>query len=118
MENPTGLLVGSKKKSPNRSQTVIFLFYAAMKYHNESHFEMTDNSKHLDEEEKKREEERRRKEEQINSKLPTYDPKNANKTSIVFGDDTTDYKKKDESSSNPPIKVRNPPGGRSNIQFG
>ena len=32
----------------------------------------------------------------MNNKLPTYDPKNGNKTSIRFGNEKTDYQKKDE----------------------
>ena len=69
-----------------------------------------------EDEEKRREEERRKKEEEINNKLPSYDPKNANKTNICFGDDKTDYRRKDEVFTS--VKVHNPPGGRSNIQFG
>ena len=53
----------------------------------------------------------------MNNKLPTYDPKNANKTSIVFGEDKIDYRKKDEVPTTS-VRVRAPPGGRSNIQFG
>lgn len=34
----------------------------------------------------------------------------------MFGTDATDYRKKDEVFTS--VKVRNPPGGRSNIQFG
>lgn len=77
---------------------------------------MNDGVQEIEDQEKRREEERRRKEEEINNKLPTYDPKNGNKTNIVFGDDKTDYRRKDEPFTS--TKVRNPPGGRSNIQFG
>ena len=52
----------------------------------------------------------------MNSKLPSYDPKNANKTSISFGTEKTDYRKKDEVYTS--VNVQNPPGGRSNIHFG
>lgn len=70
-----------------------------------------------DEEEKKRLElEKKKKEEELNKKLPDYDPKLGNKTSVHFGDDKTDYRRKDEYHTS--VKVHNPPGGRSNIQFG
>ena len=62
VEKATGHLVGVKKKSPFKSQ-VFYLIYTDVKYHNQSSFEMADNSQHIDEEEKKREEERRKKEE-------------------------------------------------------
>lgn len=53
-------------------------------------------------------EQKRKKEEELNSKLPSYDPKTAGKSSVLFGNDASDYH----------TKVRNPPGGKSNIQFG
>ena len=63
VEKATGLSVGVKKKSPFKSPSVFYLIYTDVKYHNQSSFEMADNSQHIDEEEKKREEERRKKEE-------------------------------------------------------
>jgi hypothetical protein len=62
------------------------------------------------------EEERLKKEEELNKKLPGYDPKNGGKATIFFGNEKTDYRKKDEVFTS--VKVKNPPGGRSNIQFG
>jgi hypothetical protein len=85
----------TEEEKPANKPTSNFPSYSAMKYHNQSNIEMTDNSEYIDEEEKKREEERRKKEEEINSKLPTYDPKNGTKTNVFFGDDKTDYRKKD-----------------------
>lgn len=52
----------------------------------------------------------------MNNKLPTYDPKNGGKSSLSFGSEKPDYRRKDEVHTN--VKVHNPPGGRSNIQFG
>lgn len=46
----------------------------------------------------------------MNSKLPGYNPKNGGKSSVVFGEEKNEF--------NSSGKVRNPPGGRSNIQFG
>lgn len=62
------------------------------------------------------EEERKKKEKELNNKLPAYDPKNGGKATIFFGNEKTDYRKKDEVFTS--VKVKNPPGGRSNIQFG
>ena len=62
------------------------------------------------------EEERKKKEEELNKKLPGYDPRNGGKASIFFGDQKTDYRKKDEVFTS--VKVKNPPGGKSSIQFG
>ena len=62
------------------------------------------------------EEEEAKKKEELNNKLPTYDPKAGGKASIFFGDDKTDYRKKDEVFTS--VKVKNPPGGKSSIQFG
>ena len=69
-----------------------------------------------EEEEKRLQEEKRKKEEELNNKLPTFDPKNGGKTSLHFGDEKTDYRKKDEVFTS--VKVKNPPGGKSSIQFG
>ena len=62
------------------------------------------------------EEERKKKEEELNKKLPGYDPRHGGKASIFFGDQKTDYRKKDEVFTS--VKVKNPPGGKSSIQFG
>jgi len=75
-----------------------------------------DPTKEVEDEEKKKQEERRKKEEEINSKLPSFDPKLGNRTNIVFGTDTPDYRRKNEVTTS--VRVHNPPGGRSNIQFG
>jgi hypothetical protein len=88
-----------------------------MKYHNESKIVLGEVSK--DEEAEKsrlQEEEKRRKEEVLNNKLPTYDPKNGTKTNVFFGNEKTDYRKKDEVFTS--VKVKAPPGGKSSIQFG
>lgn len=88
-----------------------------MKYHNESNITFGVNSKEeVDEETKRLEEERKKKEEELNSKLPTYDPKNGTKTNVFFGNEPTDYRKKDEVFTS--VKVKAPPGGKSSIQFG
>lgn len=75
-----------------------------------------DPTKEVEDEEKKREEERRKKEEEINSKLPSFNPKLGNRTNIVFGNEKTDYRRKDEVTTS--VRVHNPPGGKSSIQFG
>ena len=90
-----------------------------MKYnHNQSSFELGNPNLKNEEEERKRiqAEEKARKEEELNKKLPGYDPKNGGKATIFFGEQRTDYRKKDEVFTS--VKVRNPPGGKSNIQFG
>jgi len=48
--------------------------------------------------------------------LPGYDPKNGGKATVFFGEEKTDYRKKDEVFTS--VKVKNPPGGKSSIQFG
>jgi hypothetical protein len=57
-----------------------------LKYHNESNIVLGEVSKQ-EESEKQRleEEEKRKKEEELNSKLPSYDPKNGTKTNVFFG---------------------------------
>lgn len=88
-----------------------------MKYHNESNITLGETSKEQEIEELKRlEEEKRKKEEELNSKLPSYDPKNGTKTNVFFGNEPTDYRKKDEVFTS--VKVKAPPGGKSSIQFG
>lgn len=115
-ENPTGLWDGERSQRNKTSQPQVHLYstFLVNKYHNESQLTFGDNTKELEDEEKRREEERRKKEEEINSKLPNWDPKLGNKTNIVFGDEKPDYRRKDEVTQ----PVRQPPGGRSNIQFG
>lgn len=87
-----------------------------MKYHNESNIVLGETSKEEEDEKKRLEEEKRRKEEELNSKLPSYDPKNGTKTNVFFGNEKTDYRKKDEVFTS--VKVKAPPGGKSSIQFG
>lgn len=87
-----------------------------MKYHNESNIVLGEVSKQEESEQQRLEEERRRKEEELNSKLPSYDPKNGTKTNVFFGNEKTDYRKKDEVFTS--VKVKAPPGGKSSIQFG
>lgn len=71
----------------------------------------------LDEQEKKRKElEKKKKEEELNQKLPSYDPRNGGKSNLHFGDEKPDYRRKDEVPTS--VKVKNPPGGKSSIQFG
>jgi len=52
----------------------------------------------------------------LNNKLPQYDPKKGGQSNVFFGDVKTDYRKKDEVFTS--VKVHNPPGGKSSIQFG
>lgn len=87
-----------------------------MKYHNESNIVLGEHSKAEELEKQRLEEEKRKKEEELNSKLPTYDPKNGTKTNVFFGNEKTDYRKKDEVFTS--VKVKAPPGGKSSIQFG
>lgn len=69
---------------------------SVQKYHNQSAVVFGGDNESLDEEEKKkRDEERKRKEEELNKNLPTYDPRNGSKTSVHFGDDKPDYRRKD-----------------------
>ena len=70
----------------------------------------------MKQEEEEKRKERERKNDELNSKLPGYDPKKGGQGTIFFGDEKTDYRKKDEVFTS--VKVKNPPGGRSNIQFG
>lgn len=67
-------------------------------------------------EQQRLEEEKRKKEEELNNKLPSYDPKNGTKTNVFFGNEKTDYRKKDEVFTS--VRVKAPPGGKSSIQFG
>ncbi len=53
--------------------------------------------------------------EEFNAKLPTYDPKMANKSQIFFGEQKPDFSKKSNVVSSP---TRVPPGGKSQIIFG
>lgn len=93
------------------------MHYLDFKYHNESNIVLGENTKQQEEAERREaEESKRRKEEELNSKLPTYDPKNGGKSNVFFGEEKTDYRKKDEVFTS--VKVRNPPGGRSNFQLG
>ena len=89
--------------------------YSDTKYRNESNIVLGETSKE-EETEKQRLEEKRRKEEELNNKLPSYDPKNGTRTNVFFGDEKTDYRKKDEVFTS--VRVKNPPGGKSSIQFG
>lgn len=41
----------------------------------------------------------------FNNKLPTYDPRNGGKSSINFGNEKTDYRKKDEVFTNANMKA-------------
>ena len=38
---------------------------------------------------------KKKKEEELNKKLPTYDPKNGGKSNVFFGNEPTDYRKKE-----------------------
>lgn len=48
--------------------------------------------------------------------MNSYDPKQAGKSSLSFGDEKTDYRRKDEVFTS--VKVKSPPGGKSSFQFG
>lgn len=85
-----------------------------MKYHNQSSVILREPK--LPEETSKKEAQRRLKTEEFNSKLPTYDPKQANRSQIVFGDEKPDFSKKQTLGVSSPGRV--PPGGRSQIIFG
>ena len=61
------------------------------------------------EEERKKMEEKKKKEEELNQQLPQYDPKMGGKSTFQFGQENVDHNMG---------KSRNPPGGKSNIQFG
>ena len=66
------------------------------------------NEEEEEEEERKKLQERKKKEEELNNRLPNYDPKMGGKSSFEFG----------SQNENVNAKVRRPPGGQSNIQFG
>ncbi len=88
-----------------------------MNYHNQSNIVLGEISTKEEEEKRKlEEEERKKKEEELNQKLPTYDPKKGGQSSFSFGNEKTDYRKKDEVFTS--VKVKSPPGGKSSIQFG
>lgn len=58
-----------------------------MKYHNESNLTLGELDLRAEEERKKQQQaDKKRKEEELNNKLPSYDPKNATKTTIYFGE--------------------------------
>lgn len=81
------------------------------KYHNQSNVVFGGDNEAMDEEEKKkREEEKKRKEEELNKKLPDYDPKLGGKSSVKFGDEP--------NQPHTSVKVRAPPGGKSNFTLG
>jgi hypothetical protein len=83
-----------------------------MKYHNSSHFVLQD--KYSADYDNKKVQIKKQKTEEFNSKLPTYDPRGANKSHIVFGDERGDFSSKPSGITSP----RMPPGGRSQIIFG
>lgn len=119
VESPTGHWDGESNQKNNKKNNPPVHYQSTFlvnRYHNESQLSFGDNTQQIEDEEKKREEERRKKEEEINNKLPTYDPKQGGKSNIHFGDEKPDYRRKDEVTTS--VRVHNPPGGRSNIQFG
>ena len=73
------------------------------------------NEEDDEEEKRKQESDRKKKEENLNKNLPNFDPKQGGKSSLSFGDEKTDYSTKYQYYN---TKVSNPPGGKSNIQFG
>ena len=84
---------------------------SVQKYHNESNVVFGGkNEEDNEEEEQKKLQERKRKEEELNNRLPDYNPKMGGKSSLNFGDG--------KNEENMGQKVRRPPGGQSNIQFG
>lgn len=104
---PTGHSAG---KNPNKKPQVRDSLVLVKKYHNQSSVVFGgDNEAHDEEDEKKKEEERKKKEEELNKKLPDYDPKLGGKSSVTFGDSNQPHTS---------VKVRAPPGGRSNFTLG
>lgn len=110
--------MGRKHQQPARAEDQqYFIQHLDFKYHNESNIVLGESTKEKEEAERREaEENKRRKEEELNNKLPSYDPKNGGKSNVFFGEEKTDYRKKDEVFTS--VKVRNPPGGRSNFQLG
>lgn len=106
-ELPTGHSAG---KNHNKNLQVIDSLTLVQKYHNQSNVVFGgDNEAVNEEDEKKKEEERKKKEEELNKKLPDYDPKLGGKSSVTFGDTNQPHTS---------VKVRAPPGGRSNFTLG
>lgn len=83
-----------------------------MKYHNSSNVLLQD--KYKPEYEEKKVQMKKKNTDEFNSKLPTFDPKNANITHIVFGTERTNNSEKRSGMLSP----RMPPGGKSSITFG
>ena len=75
-----------------------------------------EDERRIRQEEQQRQKNDELKKDALNNRLPGYDPRKGHQTSIFFGDEKTDYRKKEEVFTS--VKVKNPPGGRSNIQFG
>ena len=83
-------------EEPQQKPSSRSIFMLVQKYHNQSNVVFGGDNEAMDEEEKNRkEEERKKKEEEINKNLPEYDPKMGNKTSVHFGDEKPDYRRKD-----------------------
>lgn len=107
-DSPTGLSAGT---SPNPNIQVHHPLCLVQKYHNESNIVFGGkNEEDNEEDEKKKLQERKKKEEELNNRLPEYDPKMGGKSSLKFGENVNE--------ENMNSKMRNPPGGKSNIQFG
>lgn len=83
-----------------------------MKYHNQSNIVLQD--KYVPEYENKKALMRKNKTEEINAKMPTFNPKTANQSHIVFGTEKGDFRPQSSGITSP----RMPPGGKSTITFG
>lgn len=91
-DRATGLLVGKIQAQKNQVHNYVIL---VNQYRNQSNVVFGGDNEALDEEEKKkREEEKKKKEEELNKKLPNYDPKLGGKSSVEFGNDAPDYRRK------------------------
>ncbi len=114
MNQPSGPLGGKvvKKTTSSRTIHVHFLSFSVIKYHNQSSVVLQD--KYTPYYDNKKVQMKKTITDEINSKLPTFDPKTANKSHIVFGTERGDFNKQPSGMTSP----RMPPGGRSNIVFG
>ncbi len=112
---PAQWALGWKESENNcfkENNSCTFLYHSVMKYHNNSAVVLQD--KYTPDYDNKKIEKINTKTNEFNSKLPTYDPKNANKSHIVFGTERGEFSQKSSGITSP----RMPPGGKSNIIFG
>jgi len=83
-----------------------------MKYHNESSVILQD--KYTPDYDNKKVQMRKTKTDEFNSKMPSFNPKTANQSHIVFGSEKGDFQSQSSGITSP----RMPPGGKSHIIFG